>query len=129
MGRRRKPTALHVVEGTFNATRHKDRDKEPQPSGKVKKPPFVKGRSAKLWKQYAPDLEAKGVLTAWDVDMFGAWCCLMAELQIEPRLFTAAKLSQLRALASEFGLTPPARARLKTGADEKEKDPAEAFFA
>jgi hypothetical protein len=27
-GRKRKPTQLHVIEGTFNATRHKDRAKE-----------------------------------------------------------------------------------------------------
>jgi hypothetical protein len=35
----RKPTHLHVLEGTLHATRHKNRKHEPQPEGQLTDPP------------------------------------------------------------------------------------------
>jgi len=55
---------------------------------------------------YAPQLRAQGVLTSWDVDMFGPWCVLMAQFQSDPEDFNSAKLAQMHALASCFGLEP-----------------------
>lgn len=102
-------------------------DAEPIPEGEIKKPAFVKGKAARLWKQYTPDLQLKGVLTAWDVDMFGTWCVLMAQFQKEPDHFTASKLTQLRTLGESFGLLPPGRARMKAR-PAATVDPAEEFF-
>jgi phage terminase small subunit len=39
MTRPAKPTHLHVLEGTFNATRHKKRAHEPKPQGDLLDPP------------------------------------------------------------------------------------------
>src|SRR5262249_7415297 len=128
VGRKPKPTSLHLIEGTFNATRHAARSDEPQPEGEVVKPRFVKGTAAKLWAQYAPGLIAQGVLTSWDVDMFGAWCVLMSEFQTNPQKFTAAQMSQMRALASAFGLLPAERSRLHTPKPKEAEDPAEKYF-
>src|SRR5262245_34387392 len=108
-GRKPMPTALHLIKDTFRTTRHASRSDEPKPEGEVVKPAFVKGTAAKLWAQYAPGLIAQGVLTSWDVDMFGVWCVLMAEFQKAPQRFTAAQMSQVRALASAFGLLPAER--------------------
>ena len=71
----------------------------------TKKPAFVKGRAARIWKQYAGQLN----LTLLDEAMFGVWCCLMAEFQESPHTFPAARLAQLRGLGKSFGLTPGGR--------------------
>ena len=127
VGRKPKPTSMHLIQGTFNAARHADRSDEPKPQGEVLKPAFVKGPAARLWKKYAPDLIAQGVLTSWDVDMFAVWCVLMSEFQKNPQGFTAAQMSQMRALASAFGLLPAERARLRTPKPASE-DPAVKYF-
>ncbi len=112
-GRKPLPTAIRMITG--NRSREPLNDAEPQPEGEVVKPAHVKGRAAKVWNQYSPQLIAQGVLTAWDVDMFAMWCCLTAEFQKDPDSFYPAKLSQVRALASCFGLEPSSRSRLKSG--------------
>ena len=127
VGRKPKPTNLHLIEGTFNATRHAARSDEPKPQGEVIRPTFVKGAAAKLWAQYAPGLIAQGVLTSWDVDMFGVWCVIMAGFQKNPERFSAAQMTQMRALASSFGLLPADRARLHTPKPISE-DPAQKYF-
>src|SRR5262249_10888506 len=127
VGRKPKPTALHLIQGSFNATRHADRSGAPQPSGEVVKPGFVKGPAERLWNKYATPLIAQGVLTSWDVDMFGVCCVMMAEFQKAPQRFTAAWTTQMRALASSFGLLPADRARLHTPKPISE-DPAQKYF-
>ena len=44
--------------------------------------------------------------------MFGAWCVLAAEFEESPSTMNAARISQWRALAATFGLTPSDRARI-----------------
>lgn len=126
-GRKPNPGELHLITG--NPGKRPVNEQAPVPEGEVKKPAFVKGRAARIWRQYAASLEAQGVLTAWDVDTFGAWCCLMAEFQEDPRRMVTAKITQMRVLGESFGLLPTGRARLKTGAGKKETaDPAEKYF-
>lgn len=126
VGRRPTPTELKLVTG--NPGKRPLNDQEPKPEGEVKRPSFVKGRAARVWNQYAAGLIAAGVLTAWDVDMFGAWCCLMAEFQKDPDAFTASKISQMRALASSFGLTAADRSRIRVSPEKQSVDPAEKYF-
>src|SRR5215831_16581573 len=128
VGRKPKPTSLHLIQGTLNATRHAARSDEPKPQGEVRKPAFVKAAAARLWTQYAPGLIAQGVLTAWDVDMFGVWCVLMADFQKSPQRFTAALMTQMRALASSFGLVPTDRERLHVPKAIVEENPAAKYF-
>ena len=89
----------------------------------TKKPAFVKGRAARIWKQYVPQLD----LTFLDGPMFGVWCCLMAEFQESPHTFPTAKLAQLRGLAKSFGLTPGGRRGIRAEPPRK-LDPAEAKY-
>jgi phage terminase small subunit len=124
-GKKPQSAALTLVTG--NRGKRPVNENEPKPTGDVNKPAFVKSAAAKLWNQYAPSLEKQGILTAWDVDMFGAWCCLMAEFQKSPDRFTSSKLSQMRTLGESFGLLPCGRARLKTSGKEK-ADPADEFY-
>jgi P27 family predicted phage terminase small subunit len=71
-----KPTGLRVLHGD-----RKDRTNtaEPKPSAdEVAPPPWLGAAAMAVWERYAPDLEAKGVLTAWDVEAFGCWCDAVA---------------------------------------------------
>ena len=71
-GRPAKPTALRLLHGD-----RKDRinKTEPMPAAADVNPPDWLGQDAvEVWRQYAPDLRAKSVLTAWDVEVFAAWC-------------------------------------------------------
>lgn len=66
------PTALKVVRGT-----REDRVNtgEPVPDRAVVEPPgWLAGVALTIWEHYAPDLTRQGVLTAWDVEAFGACC-------------------------------------------------------
>lgn len=75
MGKRgpaKTPTELAVVKGE-----RKDRlnRNEPQPSATDVDPPgWLSADARAVWARLAPDLQAKGVLTAWDVDAFASFC-------------------------------------------------------
>ncbi|WP_409186479.1 phage terminase small subunit P27 family [Amycolatopsis sp. VS8301801F10] len=71
-GRPKKPTQLAVLHGD-----RKDRinANTPKPSELTVEPPSWLGEQAvEVWQHLAPDLKAKGVLTAWDCEAFAAWC-------------------------------------------------------
>lgn len=49
--------------------------KEPIPTpGEVRPPDELGDDALEVWAKYAPDLIRTKVLTAWDVEAFGAWC-------------------------------------------------------
>ena len=125
-GRKPTPSDLRVILGNPG---HRPIREDIKPQGEVVKPKSVTGAAAKLWKKYAPSLEAAGVLTSWDVDMFGAWCRLMALFDEEgPERFTSAKLTQLRTLGESFCLLPPGRSRLKPNSSKNPADKKSAKF-
>ncbi|WP_340382299.1 phage terminase small subunit P27 family [Streptomyces sp. SS7] len=71
-----KPTQLRVLHGDRKDRINAD---EPQPSaGEIAAPDWLGDRALEVWDAYAPDLEAKRVLTAWDVEAFAAWCDAVA---------------------------------------------------
>ena len=127
-----KPKATAIKLLTGNPGKRPLPENEPQPEGEVICPASVSkdADAQKIWDYYAPMLEAQGVLTCWDVHMFGAWCCLVAEFECDPRRFNAADLSQMRGLGSAFGLDgPKSRAQMSVGdGKKKDKDPAEKYF-
>jgi hypothetical protein len=113
MPNHRKPTHLHLIEGTLNATRHKDRKDEPVLTGKPSKPKFLRGRASKLWDEYV----AIGYwLTEADSHAFAIWCSLTAEAERGTAKMTASRLSQLRSYGGELGFSGPGnRSRINVG--------------
>ena len=139
VGRKPKPTHLHVIEGTFNATKHGKRLKrEPKPVGDLTEPPawFSVGQ-CEVWAyglQHAP----AGLLKAIDQGTYVAWCVAsdthrlaaeeLARLGIWGLTISGARPGSLlqnplieimnrQALimlkhASEMGFTPVSRARV-----------------
>lgn len=127
-GRNPKPTNLKLVLG--NPGRRPLKEDEPKPDGMAIKPKFLSTRASEIWDQYCPELTRIGILTSVDSHMFAAWCSLAEELEIDPKMMTAARIAQMRSLASAFGMDASARVRLGRTPDGKShEDPAAAYFA
>ena len=139
VGRKPKPTHLHVIEGTFDVSRHRKRLKrEPKPVGNLTEPPaWFNDGQREVWAyglQHAPD----GLLKAIDLGTYVAWvvaCDIhrlvaehLAKLGLEG--LTSSGCSGLNVIqnplvsimnrqamimlkhASELGFTPVGRARV-----------------
>lgn len=110
-GAKPKPTHLHLVQGTINATRHKDALASPNAAGALVKPTYIRAgtRAAALWDEVAAACWWLG-----DADSYklGMWCAMQAEFERGPSKMTSARIGQLRALGSELGLDPASRSRL-----------------
>jgi P27 family predicted phage terminase small subunit len=148
-GRRPKPTALHILEGTQRGPAKRE------PSAPIGVPPMperlkVDAVALEKWNELAGILSRMGVLTTGDGEALATLCevhsaeqsCLL-QLRaggavmhtdlggVKPnpagpmyRSLVAMKAS----LLSEFGLTPSSRTKLATQVEVK-KDELEEFFA
>jgi hypothetical protein len=121
----RKPKASIIKLVTGNPGRRPVPGNEPTPEGRPIKPPKLKGRAAELWDQVA----GYPWLTEADSFTLHIWAQLQAQFERTPVAMIASRIAQLRAVAGELGLNPPARARLGTdGKRQDELDPAAKYF-
>lgn len=126
-GRKPTPTHLKILRG--NPGKRPLPKNEIQPGGDVVMPRFLKGRAAKVWGEYAPELIRLKVLTSIDVHTFAIWCALTAEFERDPAGMVAAKISQMRGIAASFGMEASARARMGVGGKDSAVDPFADFLA
>lgn len=125
-GPKPKPTELHLVQGTYRPERHEDQaENEPKPEGKLEKPKYLKGRAARVWDRIAPKLEW---LTEVDSDTLALWCGLQAEYESNLADMPSSRISQIRVLAAELGMTASGRARIGASGKPKKVDPTAKFF-
>ncbi len=75
----KKPTALHVIEGTYRADRHEHDEPKPRPLMPAC-PVGLKGEAAKCWKRLAPICYRMGTLTEADGEAFTALCISWADM-------------------------------------------------
>lgn len=76
MGRPRTPNHLKILAG---AREDRINRNEPLPAESAVLPPMALSEGAqKVWDRLAPDLIDKGVLSAWDVDIFAVFCDVAA---------------------------------------------------
>lgn len=114
MPRRRKSNAQKGVEGTFREDRaHVEAE---LPAAKSFKPPegLISPDAIKLWKKVTKILAPVRLLSDADLDLLLHYCNLHAKclkLWAADETPTASMLTQLRLMASEFGLTPASRSR------------------
>lgn len=126
-----KPTNLKVLHGD-----RADRipNAEPQPGSAAVEPParFAWVDAEELWCRLAPDLVAKGVLTAWDVDLFFEFCHAVALVRshrptkssvavpgaASPMGDYKTAVAIMTTLGSRFGLTPADRAKIEVGGED-----------
>lgn len=72
------PTNVKLLHGVDKKNPSRINRSEPKPAPiDVVPPPWLRPEAAKVWARLAPDLIAKGVLTAWDVDSFADLCNLI----------------------------------------------------
>lgn len=143
-GRKPKPTALHVADGTYRADRHGPRPVAPGPTlfpeldREIPQPPAnLQGAALRIWHETVRELERLGTLDTADRGLIALYAEARAELgwamnrvRKEGRIVATAAGGQkphpamgiknaaaLRAsrFASDLGLTPTARARLRLG--------------
>jgi phage terminase small subunit len=119
-GTKPKPVELRIIEG--NKSRRPLPDRAPTATGSPAKPKWLRGTGARLWAEYAPLLPWLGRV---DSETLAAWCALSAEFQRNPENMNAARISQMRVLAAELGMTPSARTRLI--APHEPKEPSKYF--
>lgn len=151
-GRKPKPTALKQLQG--NPGKRPLPKREPKPKSEVKRPWGLRKKTRKFWDEHAEEMERLSILTGVDVPAFR----LMAEhyaLALQaldelnahvletgrvttegrdgPKKHPAAQVlrdnSQMfKSYATEFGMTPSARARLQLPADAEQLDWIEQLF-
>jgi len=143
MAKPRKPTHMHLVEGTLNVTRHANRKDEPKPTGRPKKPTNLAPHELAVWDEY---FAIAYWLTEADTEIFAVWCSMTAtEVHRHVKMvegaktivggvasMDAARLAQWRMLGQELGLTPAARSKIQVGAalgKEAGKQKSDKFYA
>lgn len=129
------PTALKVLRGDRPSRINRG---EPVPGeGDVVRPGWLAGVSGAraVWDRLAPDLQRRGVLTAWDVDAFAAFCVAVVRHRAAVELVERDGLmidgarggrvrnpavqmerdyaDQVKSGAARFGLTPADRSSVK----------------
>ena len=132
-GRKKKPTALKLVQGTARPDR--ENVNEPKPEVSIPEPPpNLTGEALAEWNRLSVELYNLGMLTKVDRAALAAYCVLWArwvdaEARInEQTLVLKSKdgqpyqnpflgianraLEMMRKYASEFGLTPASRSRV-----------------
>jgi P27 family predicted phage terminase small subunit len=149
-GRPPKPSTLRELEG--NPGHRPINANEPKPeSAMPSSPSHLKHEARREWNRIAPELMQLGLLTRIDraalaayCQTWGRWC--EAELKVKeaglvvkmkggqvipnPYLSVAnAALKQLKAFATEFGLTPSSRSRLSVAPAGSAADEVEDFLA
>ena len=114
-GTKEKPLELKVIEGVTDKQRIPDSCMDPD-SSMPHVPEWITGYARTIWVRLAKELNRIGVLRFTDRDMFAAYCQTIAEYRNAIRDGSTAKqiklLPQMRALASEFGLTPSSRSSI-----------------
>ena len=148
MGRKALPTAVKKARGTNRPCRNRG---EPVPgAGTPRKPTWVTGPAAKLWKSVVADLSDMGVATKVDTVVIGMLCIELAaylkanELvqehgivcvtdrgnEIEhPAVGARGKsFDRIVKVAREFGMTPSARASLHITQSQPEEPEGKGRF-
>ncbi len=141
-GRKRKPTALKLIEGTYRKDRAPKHEPKPKQTAQVPSAPSYLGTKAKSeWKRIAKELHDMGVLTRIDTKTLANYCQAYDDMLTARGLLEAHNLAnptshnvlrtvggmvrthpymiQMRehrkdmmAFAAEFGLTPASRSRV-----------------
>ena len=130
----KKPTALQVLSGQDRAHPERVNRQEPVPTDRPIEPPWpLTDEARREWDDMAPDLIAKGVLTAWDTRSFALFCeALVAAKDAVPDMYLPAQagapapmarfktaVDLCATLGGRFGWTPVDRSRLIVGGQQE----------
>ena len=146
-GRKPKPTELKRLQG--NPGKRAMNGREPKPKTPVKRPRGLKGIRRKFWDEHAEELERLCILTGVDVPAFRLLLesysfAIEAAADLRHSSFTVEgrdgpkknPLVQVwrdnallfKSMATEFGMTPSSRARLKLPEEAEQLSLADQLF-
>lgn len=137
-GRPRKPIAILKTQGTFNATRHADREHEPTSGTALTCPDWLAGNARDFWDDIVPKLEAMNILDGIDTATLTALAVAWSNWRREQAEYDAGsghiyRLScawgMFDKIASKFGLNPVDRTKLATATPPDEDDPFTQWLA
>ncbi|MDA0780663.1 MAG: phage terminase small subunit P27 family [Rickettsiales bacterium] len=153
-GRKKKPTNLKVVQGTFRKDRSNPNEPKPEPVKKVPPPPaWLDEEGRKEWKRVAKELFNMGLLTPVDMTALEAYCTVYsrwkkAEEDIDKTGITFTYINRegvemrrknpsiaiadesmklMRSFLSEFGMTPSSRSKVSS-TSSGDNDPLDVFL-
>jgi P27 family predicted phage terminase small subunit len=153
-GRKRKPTALRLVDG--NAGKRPLPRHEPKPAAEPPpKPTHLSELAAEAWDRVAPELHRLGLLTVVDgvalellACAYDDWRSAHADVVAEGITYETENAQggrmvrahpavavrsdawrRVKSILAEFGLTPSSRAKLDVAPPDGATDPADAYFA
>lgn len=127
-GRPRKPTALHVVQGTHRADRHGELGTEPEdkPVSDLKPPKWLQADGRKVWRELAPIALEMGVLTESGRELFAHACSQLAVARKQQSSDAPKSLDMAFKILGQFGFTPSMKAKLAV--NPKKADPLGEFL-
>ncbi len=145
--RGRKPTATATKKLTGNPGKRPLNEKEPQyPAGLPACPVILNDDGREVWNSVGSLLAERGVITEADALVLMLLCDAVSDLlaarrviaddgimlddKRHPCMITIEKArKQIQSLASEFGLTPVSRTRVKADTKPKQENPLKALLA
>jgi len=125
MARPRKPNQLKVITGTNQPCRLDVNPVELPLVANVPPAPdwLPNAHAVKEWGRLAPILQHVGLLTEAGLSALGMLCALhgkLVQLWAAGESPNASLVGQYRGLVNDFGLTPVAQGKVKSGGEEKE---------
>ena len=117
----KKPASVHRIKGTYRDDRHGD-SLEVE-TAMPDRPFWLSASAIIVWQELQKELEKAGYLSKLDGMALALYCELSAEFIANPPAFAPQKLSQMRALMGELGLTPSSRAKLPAPKNAKPANP------
>lgn len=126
----RKPRTAEQKLATGNPGRRPIQETGPLPdTGPVAMPAYLEKHeaAATLWAEYSPALLLLGTLRKESERMFAMWCMETALYEANPAEYNAARITQIRTMASSLGMDPSARGRFVTPT-AKDDNPEEEYF-
>lgn len=134
MGRKATPPGLKLIQGTTRKDREPPKD---VPQFEVVRefpdpPDYLDVEGARVWKELGPQLVTAGVLQVVDLYALGQLCYGVQRFIKKARVgmeVSASEDNALKALFSEFGMTPAARRRVAANLLDPDSVPKANAFA
>ena len=127
-GRKTKPVALHIVEGTLRKSRHNELVDAPVVDGRPVMPKCMSRRGKAIWKQY---FDVFTWLTVAESHLFAIWCELTVEFEGDfnnvKRNWSPAFLSQYKSIGADLGVGHANRLRIPGDKGKPSKNKSKFF--
>lgn len=123
-GRPRKPTKLHVLEGTFREERHAARGEEIETGPLGAAPEWMTEIARAEWDRLTGNATYGALLQSSDWAPFVQYCVLYERMILDAqgvRPMAATERNTFHSICMQLGMTPAARAKVAMPGEQKAK--------